>query len=137
MPRKASANSRKNFVGKIILVKGYIPVCTVKFWVDETQIYISDLDTHKRHRRCGYGRLIMDYMKFLAEVLQKPIILYSVDTSAKFYEKLGMECLSSAKMKRKIIIINESPDYKHTWNKADFIWIPNCLKRKKKIMVYA
>lgn len=124
------------FVGEVTLVKGHTPVCRVKFWVDVTHIYITNLDAHQWHRRCGYGRLTMDYMMFLAESLRKPIILYSYDETVQFYEKLGMKHLDSKAMSKKVRVLNENPDHKHEWSDTDFIWIPNCLKRKKVLWVY-
>lgn len=135
--KKPKRDSTKNFVGEITLVKGHTPVCKVKFWVDETRIYITDLDAHARHRRCGYGRLAMDYIMFLAEVLRKPIFLYSLTESVNFYEKLGMEHLNSPKMERKIRVLNENPEHKHKWEDEDLIWVPKCLRRQKRIWVDA
>lgn len=134
--KKPIKDTIKNFVGEISLVKGHTPVCKVKFWIEETHIYITDLDAHEEHRRCGYGRLTMDYMIFLAEVLRRPIILFSYDSSVPFYEKLGMEHLDSKKLKKKIRVLNEDPDHKHKWCESDMIWIPKCLKHEKVIWVY-
>lgn len=135
--KKPTKDSARSFVGEVTLVKEHTPVCKIKFWVDETRIYITDLDVHERHRRCGYGRLTMDYIMFLAEVLRKPIFLYSEVEAVKFYEKLGMEHLNSPKMKRKIRVLNENPKYKHHWDDEDFIWIPKCLRRQKRIWIDA
>lgn len=134
--KKPIKDRKVNFVGDVTLVKGHTPVCKVEFWVDETQIYVTDLDTRERYKRCGYGRLTMDYMMFLAEILRKPIILYSFDTVIKFYEKIGMEHLDSKKMTKKIVVINEDPNHKHKWNDTDMIWLPKCLRRKKAIWMY-
>lgn len=133
--RKPSKDNERTLIGEIILIKGYTPVFKVKFWIDETCIYISDFDAHVQHKHCGYGSLTMDYMKFLAEVLQKPILLYSIDSAVKFYEKNGMEHLDSQKMRNKVGILNENPKCKHEWSDTDFIWIPQCLSHKK-IWVY-
>jgi hypothetical protein len=135
--RNPSKGDIRTFSGEIMLVKGRSPVCKIKFWVDTTHIYISDVDTASRHKRCGYGRLMMEYMMFVAEMTQMPIFLYSVDSSVGFYEKLGMEHLNTPKMKRRFVIINENPECPHEWSDTDFVWIPQCLRRKRRLRVYA
>ena len=135
--KKQSKNSERIFSGEVMLVKGRTGVAKVKFYIDETQIFISDVDTDSRHKRCGYGRLMMEYMMFLAEVIKLPILLFSVSEVEKFYVKLGMERCISAKMQRRLVVINENPDNSHEWWSGDFIWIPKCLRRKRKLRVYA
>lgn len=133
----ASKYSTTTFCGQLLLVKERVIICKVDFWIDETQINISNFHTSAMYRHCGYGRLMMEYMMFTAEILKLPIFLFSSEEGIPFYEKLGMEHANSPKMKKKLVAINENPKNPHEWDSDEFIWLPRCLRRKRKIWLYA
>lgn len=135
--RNTSKNNTKTFSGSLVLVKNRVIICTINFWIDDTQIHISSFDTEAKYRRCGYGRLLMEYMMFTAEILKLPIYLYSSNEGIPFYESIGMEHATSPKILKKLVVINDNPENPYEWDSDEFIWIPKCLRRKRKIWLFA
>lgn len=117
--------------GEIKISKKGKVICTLGFTVNEQQIYVDTLNTDKGFRHIGYGSLAMDVVKGYSEFLEIPIILYSISNSYPFYERMGFQSCNSDKIQRRIVQLKatEPPD------EMDYIWIPKCLSKKRKVVV--
>lgn len=103
-----------------------------QFKFDDTQIMVTDVDTEEVYQKCGYGRLLFDTLKVIAEQKKKPLILSSLNDAIPFYEKIGMLHLNNPEIQRRIIFGNlkTKKDIASKIDEDDFIWLPQHLNRK-------
>ena len=103
-----------------------------QFKFDGTQIMVTDVETKEVYQKCGYGRLLFDALKIIAEQKKKPLILWSLDNAIPFYEKIGMLHLNNPEVQKRIIFGNlrTKEDVSSKVDEDDFIWIPSHLNRK-------
>jgi len=103
-----------------------------QFKFDGTQIMVTDVETEEVYQKCGYGRLLFDILKVIAEQKKKPFILWSLDDAISFYEKIGMLHLNDPEVQKRVIFGNlrTKEDIASKVGDSDFIWIPSHLNRK-------
>lgn len=77
-----------------------------------TEIYIDDMDIEKKFQCKGYGKILMNFCKGIAQASNLPIRLYSLEEVIGFYKKCGFK--------------SESLD------SQDMIWTPNRILRSDK-----
>lgn len=97
------------------------------FTISEEKIYVDTLDVDEEFQRMGYGTLIIDIIKGIAELLEKPIHIYSINHSYPFYESQGFVSVFDPEMRRRIIIKRGSKP-----SGTDYIWIPESVNNKVK-----
>lgn len=93
------------------------------FTISEEKIYVDTLDIYTEYQRLGYGTLIIDVIKGIAELLEKPVHIYSINNSYPFYEAQGFVSVLNPEMRKKLILKRKSNPLEH-----DYIWIPDSLK---------
>jgi hypothetical protein len=101
------------------------------FTFDGTQILVSNVNTEGVYQKCGYGRLLFDALKCIAQQKRLPLVLDSLDDAVPFYEKIGMLHLNNPEVQKLVIFGNvKKKDYAEEIDNDDFVWIPKRLKRK-------
>lgn len=128
-------------------IKAYVgktPVAQIDFLLDETQINVADLTVVDEKQLQGYGYLMLNALKGVAQFYKKPIYLISYLDKVQFYRKndflsLGdysKYCSFDGKVVsilvggRTINIRNLNPDkaIENQLSSADMLWIPSSLK---------
>ena len=107
---------RGEWTGSIILKtseRGRI-IGELFFIIDPIQVTITELEVKRKYRRQGYGRFLVRIMQAMAEKMNKPLVLYSLDEAIGFYKKLGFKHIPSSK------------------EKGDLYWLPKRLKKSGK-----
>ena len=100
----------------------------VEFICDDNQIVLTDLTA--KHRKVGYGTMIMYTMMGIAKAEKKPIVLFSLMEVVPFYEKLGFMHLSKFKKGTykgkavRILNLNPETSFNRQIGLEDFIWVP-------------
>jgi hypothetical protein len=111
---------------------------TAQFTIDGSQIMVTSVDTEKVYRKCGYGRLLFDGLKCVANQKKMPLILWSSDYALgiKFYEKIGFLHLNNPEVQKRIFFGNleTAEDIAAKIDEDDFIWIPQSLNKRKPII---
>lgn len=107
---------------------------TADFMFDETQIRVTSVDTEEAYRKCGYGRLLFDALKCIANQKKMPLLLWASTYALeiKFYEKLGFLHLNNPEVQDKVIFgnLNTNEEITEKIDEDDFVWIPQTLNRK-------
>lgn len=109
--------------GEIEIVKRGRIISSLGVVISDNQITVDSVETRDRYQRCGYGRLLMDTVKLLAEFTRKPIVLYSLADSVAFYEELEFKHINHMFHR-----IDCGPK---GVSEADMVWIPQSLEKKK------
>lgn len=121
----------------VVLVDGK-EAAKALFTIDGTQIMVTNVDTEEKYRKCGYGRLLLDGLKCVAQQKKKPLILWSSDYALgiKFYEKLGFLHLNDEQIQKRVFFGNlkTKEDIASKVDEDDFIWIPQSLGKRKPII---
>lgn len=133
-------------ISVIVDIKGETVTVTVDgmeaakalFTVDGTQIMVTNVDTEEKYRKCGYGRLLIDGLKCVAQQKKMPLILWSSDYALgiKFYEKCGFFHLNDPEVQKRIFFgnLDTAEDIAAKVDEDDFIWIPQSLNKRKPII---
>jgi hypothetical protein len=102
------------------------------FDLDQTQIRVTDVSTEETYQKCGYGRLLFDALKCIAQQKKMPLLLWSSSEGIPFYEKLGLLHLDNPEVQEKVIFGNlkTNEEISSKIDEDDFVWIPNHLSRK-------
>lgn len=123
---------RKNWKsGFIKLFKYDEIVVDSHFSFNKTAVWITWIETKPHFRKCGYGRLVIDFYKSLCKIMRVPLFLSSLDDVIEFYEKLGFRRVIEIKEKFEVI-----ENKKYSWDEYDYVWLPSEIKYKKKIRVH-
>jgi GNAT superfamily N-acetyltransferase len=108
-----------------------VEVSKAEFKFDNTQIMVTDVSTEEKYQKCGYGRLLFDGLKLIAEQKKKPLILWALDTAIPFYEAIGLLHLDNPATQKRVIFGNiKKSKLSEKIDDDDFVWIPKSLKRK-------
>lgn len=107
-----------------------------EFTFDNTQIMVTSVETKNAYQKSGYGRLLFDALKCISQQKKMPLILWSSDEGIPFYEKIGLLHLDNSEVQKKVIFGNlkTQEDIATKVDGDDFIWIPQCLNRRKPII---
>lgn len=110
-------------------------VASAGFCFDDTQIRVDTVKTKKVYRRCGYGRLLFDALKCIAQQKKMPLLLCSSNMGIPFYESIGLLHLDNPEVQKLIIFGNlrTKEDIERKIDNDDFIWLP---KMKTKPILY-
>jgi hypothetical protein len=108
----------------------------LKFLIDETQIIVSDLTIVDENQLQGYGCLLLNAIKGVAQHYKKPIYLISNPDKIRFYEKMDFFSMNILVTYSwfysgvKVNIKNLNPDkpIKEQISIIDMLWIPNNIK---------
>lgn len=129
-PFTITVNIKRSGYATAKLKRGEKKISSVDFIYEKTFISITDLLTGRRYRRKGYATLLMYFMMGLSKSKRRPLYLYSLNETVKFYEKLGFVRLRRYKNGRykgkRVIIDNLNPHktFNEQTNRQDLIWIP-------------
>lgn len=105
-------------------------VALAEFMNDGTKILVSDYDVYEEYQRQGYGTILAYTLMGISRTEGIPIVLFAIDNSLEFYEKMGF--ISLRKFKRgkyrgvtlTIANLNEVVDFERQVGSDDMIWIP-------------
>ena len=77
------------------------PISTVSFEINRKarRIDVTSMDTDPRHKRQGYGRLLMRSLMALSEFYGLPLELDSTTEGEPFYHKIGMKDLGNKRFR--------------------------------------
>lgn len=105
---------------------------TASFMFDQTQIRVTDVSTEEVYQKCGYGRLLFDALKCIAQQKKIPLLLWSSSEGIPFYEKLGLLHLNNPEVQKKVIFGNlkTKKDIAEKIDEDDFVWLPQHLNTK-------
>jgi hypothetical protein len=117
---------------------GKVKVGHMEFLIDSTQIIIVDLTIVNDKQSQGYGCLMINTLKGVAQFFKKPIYLISYPEKVTYYEKMEFFSLSNLyqdglgewSYKGKIVHIKNLNPEKPRFNqvgKVDMLWIPSIL----------
>jgi len=96
--------------------------------INRYNIYVGDLYIFKVHRKKGYGSLMLNFVKVISEMTNKPIFLYAINNTEEFYRKNGF--VSISEIQDRIIVVNSDPSRPPiTWESGDMIWLPSTLRK--------
>jgi len=116
----------------ITIFDGKAQVGELAFLIDETQINVSDITIVDELQRQGFGCLLMNTIKGIAQFYKKPIYLISYMDKIEFYKKVEFFSMSelidsSTRKGKKVSIMNLNPQRSREiqLSKADMLWIPN------------
>ena len=124
---------------KIGVYVGRIKVAHMAFLIDETQVLVADLTVINEKQLQGYGCLMMNAIKGVAQFFKKPIYLIAYPEKILFYEKMGFFSMSALTQdslgewtyKGQIVHIQnlnpEKPREKQV-TMVDMLWIPSTLE---------
>jgi len=114
---------------KIFVDGKKIEVASADFCFDDTQIRITNVATSDAYKKTGYGRLLFDVLKCLAQQHQKPLIFWALEGAIPFYEKIGMLHLDNPAVQLMLIFGNVTAEtLLSKVDNDDFVWIPKGLK---------
>jgi hypothetical protein len=117
--------------GEIKITKNRKQIGFTGFTISDIQIYIDYHNVEAEFQRKGYGSMMIDVIKGLAIFSKKPIILYSLENSVKYYKKMGFYSCLDETIKNKIMFEGENPNP----DDRDMVWIPETLNTRKKILI--
>jgi GNAT superfamily N-acetyltransferase len=111
-------------------------VASADFCFDNTQIRVTDVSTSDAYKKTGYGRLLFDVLKCLAQQHKKPLILWALPDAIPFYEKIGMLHLDNPAVQNMLVFGNVTAEtLKDKVDEDDFVWIPKGLKTRPTIFL--
>jgi len=140
MANQMRGKKRKKYAGIVInlnMIKEEITVfvdgkqiARTYFMFDGPMIRVADVSTDDSYQLNGYGRMMFDVLKTVARHHKMPIILWSLDSSIQFYEKIGMLHLNDPEVQKKVIFANvkDEKHLKREIDNDDFIWLPKGLR---------
>jgi hypothetical protein len=100
------------------------------FVIDELEIYVDLIEIKEKYLKQGYGRMLIDILKGLSRIINKPIVLY-VTGHKSFYINNGFVSILDYCLTNNLILS------KGIWKHNDLIWIPEALlNRKVKIEIH-
>jgi len=100
--------------GDIFLKYKDVVIGQLGFIVNREGVYVISLFVKEEYRGKGFGRMLMRIIQSYAEMLNKPLVVYSTNETVEFYKKLGFKK------------IDDSSDPR------DLYWLPEKLKRSKR-----
>jgi GNAT superfamily N-acetyltransferase len=103
------------------------------FLVEDTHIHVGDITIDKKYRLQGYGRMLINTIKGIAQYFNKPIHLISYLNKIPFYEKMGFNSLTEIYNRNwiingtKINVKNFNPDKPiiNQISNCDMLWVPD------------
>jgi len=117
--------------GTIDIMKDKKVVGSAGFTITDLQIYVDSLNIDSEFQKLGYGSIVMDFLKGLSRFIKKPILLFSAGDSVGYYEKMEFRSCIDERYANKLQFEGEDPDPAE----RDLIWIPECLRRKRNLVV--
>lgn len=106
------------------------------FIISDYQISVDTITIENPYIRKGYGKLIMDILKGLSRLHNKPIVLYSLRESYGFYVAMGFKKLKKIHDDRKkIVVVIFKSKNEPKIEELDMIWLPESLRRKRELRV--
>lgn len=120
--------------GKITIKKDKTNLGTVDFGISAHQISIDNITIYEPYQRQGYGTIAIDFIKGYSRLMRKPIVLYSLEDSVKFYLKHNFKFIKDVAKNKTVIILYDSNN-KPKIEDRDMIWLPECFNFKKEIRV--
>ena len=122
--------------GEIKIYKAGKYIGEIGFVITDYQISVDTLTIEDTFIRLGYGRLLINLVKGLSRLLNKPIVLYSLINSYPFYVKMGFKKLKKIHdEKKKIIIVMFKSKNEPKIDDHDMIWLPESMRRKKELRI--
>jgi hypothetical protein len=98
-------------------------IAIAKFFIDECEIYITDIEIIKSERIKGYDKMIIDILKGLSRLFSKPILTTAIKTK-NLFSKNGFIPVLDDSLTNSVIL------KKGLWGDSDLIWIPEALVNK-------
>ena len=121
---------------EIKLLKSGEKVGKVGFTISDYQISVDTITIETKFIRQGYGKFIIDILKGLSRLLNKPISLYSLKESYGFYVAMGFVKLKKIHndRKKRIIVMFKSKNEPKIED-MEMVWLPESLRNKKELRV--
>ena len=111
-------------------------VAETGFVISDYQISVDTITVETKYMRRGYGTLIMGMLKGLSRLHNKPIVLYSLKESYRFYMAMGFKKLKKIHDERKktVVVIFKTKNEPKI-EEMELIWLPESLRRKHELRV--
>lgn len=120
-----------------------LKVGEIEFLIDEYQINLSYINILPKYKLNGYGCLMINALKGIAQFYKKSIYVISYENKINFYEKMEFHSLNKGQItfknninipqliinnyKINIFNLNFDRPLNNQISKTDMIWIPNSL----------
>lgn len=122
--------------GEIKLYKKDIKVAETGFIISDYQISVDTITVEFIYTRKGYGTLIMDILKGLSRLHNKPIVLYSLKESYGFYTTMGFKKLKKIHDdKKKTVIVIFKTKNEPKIEDMELVWLPESMRNKRELRV--
>jgi hypothetical protein len=122
--------------GEIKLYKLKEKVGETGFIISDYQVSVDTITIETPFIRKGYGTLIIDILKGLSRLHNKPIVLYSLKESYGFYVAMGFKKLKKIHDERKktVVVIFKTKNEPKI-EEMELIWLPESMRGKKELRV--
>jgi len=121
-------NIDKEIIGLYI---GKNKIGDMEFLIDATQINLTNLTIINEKRLQGYGLLMLNALKGIAQFYKKPIYLIAYDDKIPFYKKNDFASLSELPMYTDYTFFNLKESYPILLHRGKRIYIKNINSNNK------
>jgi len=117
--------------GRIDIFRGKNKIAYLTFYIDVTQVNVTDVFVNRYYRGRGYGTMLLSTIMGFAKAKKKPIYLYSTLIATGFYEKMGFILLRKFRKGKhkgkRIHFMNLNPkrSFNDQVSDTDYIWFPD------------